>query len=82
MKMGSRESSTRLLHLSQPLFAFPQRLLDLAALGDIDEGDDDAVDLVVDRPIGAQANVVPAVIAAADLPLDRGRDAPARFRRP
>ena len=36
-------------------------------LENINEGDDDAVDLVVDRAIGPHAHVVPAAVAAADF---------------
>ena len=72
MKMGSCESSTRRLLLPQLLLAVAQRLLDLQPVGDVDEGDDHAVDLVLDRAIGPQANVVPAAVAAAHLAPDRG----------
>src|SRR5215510_12611590 len=61
--------------LDQPLLlhqlelARPQRLLDNSMLAHVDERNDHAVDLVVDRAIGPHANVVPAPIAATNLAL-------------
>src|SRR5262245_40726838 len=60
------------LCLAQLPLAFAQRILDPQPLGDVDEGDDDAVDPVVDRPVRPQPDVEPAAVAAADLALDRG----------
>jgi len=62
----------KVLLLSQTLSAFAQRLLDLMAVRYVDEGDDHAVDLVVDRAIGPQPHVVPAPGAAADFAPHRG----------
>jgi len=42
-------------------------LLDLVAVGNIHEGQHDAVDLVVDLAIGPHAHVVPAAVPATDL---------------
>jgi hypothetical protein len=62
----------QMLLLAEPPLAFPQLLLDLVALGNIDEGEHHAVDLVIDRAVGPQAHVVPAPAAAADFAPDRG----------
>ena len=43
-------------------FAFSQRVLRATPLADVDEGDDDAVDLVLDSAIGLQPGEIPAPI--------------------
>ena len=55
------------LLLPQLVLAAAQRLFDSAPLGDVDERDDHAVDLVVDGAVGAHAHVVPAIVLAANL---------------
>ena len=44
-----------------------QRFFDLPPVRHVNKGEDDAVDLVIDRAIGTQANIVPAAVAAADF---------------
>ena len=49
-----------------------QRSIALAAmLGDVDQGNQDAANVIVDRAIGQDANDVPAVIFTADFLFDR-----------
>src|SRR5262249_16935077 len=60
----------QLLDLLKLLFAVTQRLLDPATLRHIHERDDHAVDLVIDRAVWAQAQIVPAAVATAYLPAD------------
>src|SRR5262245_54339109 len=59
------------LVLPQQVLALHQRLLHLASFRDVHEGDDHAVDLVVHGPVWAQADVIPAIAAAANLAPDR-----------
>src|SRR6185312_201772 len=68
----SRQIDKPLL-LAQAALALAQRLLDVQALGDVEESDDHAVDLVVDRPVGPDAHIDPTAIAAADFVPDRGQ---------
>ena len=54
-----------------PGFALSQRILGAAALADIDEGHDDAVDLVLDGAVRLEPREIPAAILAMHLALGR-----------
>ena len=54
-------------------FAFSQRVLGATPLAYVDEGDDDAVDLVLDSAVGLQARELPAAVPAMHLALGRSR---------
>src|SRR5262249_28731112 len=59
-----------LLLLAELLLAVAQRLLEVSTFGDIDERDDDAADLIIDRSIGPHPHQIPALRAGVDLALD------------
>src|SRR5262245_39503999 len=59
-----RESRRLPPESAQFTFALTQGFLDLASVADVDEGNDDAIDLVVDRPVWTQAHIVPLAIPA------------------
>ena len=52
----------------------------MAPVGGVDEGQHDAVDLVVDGAIGPQPNLEPAILPAANFALDRHQVGQHRLR--
>ena len=57
-------------HLPQAFLALPQGVLGRPPLRHVDEGDDDAVDPIIDGAVGSQSHQIPAPGPAADFPLD------------
>src|SRR6266576_3919391 len=60
------------LFLEEILLAVTEGLLDLQAFGNIHERNNDTVDLVFDRTVRPQPNIVPSSAAAFDFTTDRG----------
>src|SRR6185437_1870198 len=61
----------QLLLAQQIAFAFAQRSLDLLAVSNVDEGDNDTVDLVFNGAVRPHTEVVPVLVAATDLAPNR-----------
>jgi hypothetical protein len=53
-----------------PGFAVFQRICGAPPFADVDEGHDDAVDLVFDGAVGPQPRQIPSAIVAMDFALD------------
>src|SRR5215471_21777150 len=64
---GIARKVNELLLLTEPALTHPERIFRMTPVRHVDEGEDDAVDLVIDGAIWAQTNVVPAMISAANF---------------
>src|SRR5262249_31749045 len=56
--------------MAQMLVALRESLFHLVSLGDIDKADDEPINLVVNRAVGAKPHLMPAALAGTNLPFN------------